>query len=442
MASSKLYQSDASKPVARPLPDAPPPAAASEKSGRWRESIRELGLEAWLVGGAVRDAGLADRRLGDRRGGVRRTRRPSRARSSPRAWVGRCFFRATGPVRACFASPAAVRSTSRKSRADRSRRISNAATSPSTPLAVSLADGSLRDPFGGMADLARRRLRSGPRLESARRPASRAPGGAPLRDPRPRARPADPRRRACGGLRGLAGVAAERIGAELSRILESPRAAEAAAVGGARRDPRRRRSALPLPGARGRETRRAPCASLDDPATRAPARSGAPPDSARRAWRSRSAPKPGTLRTWLLGRRLPRRDAEDAARLAELVRRPPAPWPERKLARDAWRWIVEAGPLAREALHLLERSGRRSERRSRTVARLRRLRRTEAPAGRGRGRGRHGVARDPAGPQIGTLLSELAVEIASGQVKNRRDARNWLTGQVRKRVLGAIIALH
>ncbi len=39
----------------------------------------------------------------------------------------------------------------------------------------------------------------------------------------------------------------------------------------------------------------------------------------------------------------------------------------------------------------------------------------------------------PPGPRVGTLLSDLAVEIASGQVKNRRDARNWLTGQVQKR---------
>ena len=228
----------------------------------------------------------------------------------------------------------------------------------------------------------------------------------------------------------LSSGAAERIGGELSRILESPRAAEplrwaagAGILGATLGVPLAPREAAKLA---------ASLRALDDPATaRLPA-------STRRRIRLAALalslrPEAGDARAWLLGRRLPRRDAEDAARLAELVRRPPRPWPERKLSREAWRWIVGAGPLAREALHLLERSGRRSERRARTVARLRRLagrKRRRVAVGGGDVMEWLGI---PAGPQIGRLLSELAVEIASGQVKNRRDARNWLTGQVQNR---------
>ena len=37
-----------------------------------------------------------------------------------------------------------------------------------------------------------------------------------------------------------------------------------------------------------------------------------------------------------------------------------------------------------------------------------------------------------AGPLVGELLSRLRVAAAMGEVKNRREARHWLTGQVRK----------
>ena len=113
----------------------------------------------------------------------------------------------------------------------------------------------------------------------------------------------------------------------------------------------------------------------------------------------------------LLDRRLPRREAEEAGRLVELVRRPPG------RSGEAWRWIVESGSLAEAALHLLERS--------------------KAPGGRKKARPDDVTGADvmewltlPPGPRIGELLFELAVAIASGQVKSRREARNWLTGQV------------
>jgi tRNA nucleotidyltransferase (CCA-adding enzyme) len=392
--------------------------------------IRELGREAWLVGGAVRDAGLglriADSEVdvavsGDAEGiaralesaGMGRAVFLSRDRPGPRV------FRVAGRRPLDIAE---IEGGSIEKDLERRDFTVNA-------LAVSLADGSLLDPFGGMADLGRGRLRpvrasnllDDPlrALRAARLYATL--GLVPDRQTLDAARAAAPR---------LAGVAAERIGTELSLILGSPRAAEplrwAAAAGilgatlGVSLDP-------------GEAARLA--ASLRPLDDRATARL---PEGARRRIRLAALalplrPDAAGARKWLLERRLPRREVEDAARLAELVRRPPPAWPERRLSRHAWGWIVEAGPLAAEALHLLERSGRRSERRSRTVARLRRLagrKRRRVAVGGGDVMEWLGI---PAGPQIGRLLSELAVEIASGQVKSRREARNWLTGQVHKR---------
>ena len=390
--------------------------------------IRELGLEAWLVGGAVRDAAL---RIADSEIDVAVSGNAEAvARALESAGVGRAVFLSRdrpGPrvFRVAGRRPldiAEIEGGSIEKDLERRDFTVNA-------LAVSLADGSLRDPFGGLADLGRRRLRP-------------VRASNLLDDPLRALRAARlyatlglvPDRQTLGAARAaasrLGSVAAERIGGELSRILESPRAAEALrwAAGAGILGPT---LGVPLAPDEAAKLARS-LAALDDPATaRLPA-------STRRRIRLAALalslrPEAGDARTWLLGRRLPRRDAEDAARLAELVRRPPPPWPERKLSREAWRWIVDAGPLAGEALHLLERSGRRSKRRSRTIARLRRLasrKRRRVVVGGGDVMEWLGV---PAGPQIGRLLWELAVEIASGQVKNRRDARNWLTGQVQKR---------
>ncbi|MET0620352.1 MAG: hypothetical protein ABW056_08725 [Thermoanaerobaculia bacterium] len=391
--------------------------------------IRELGLEAWLVGGAVRDAGLglpiADSEIDAAVSGDAE----AVARALESAGAGRAVFLSRGRpgprvFRVAGRRPldiAEIEGGSIEKDLERRDFTVNA-------LAVSLGDGTLLDPFGGMADLGRGRLhpvRASNLLDDPLRALRAARlyatlGLVPDRQTLDAARAAAP---------GLAGVAAERIGAELSRMLGSPRAAEAlrwaaraGILGPTLGVPLAPAEAVKLAGA---------LRPLDDPAT------ARLPEAARRRIRLAAVAlslrfDPGDLRKWLLERRLPRREAEDAARLAELARSPPAPWPDGKPARNAWRWIVDAGPLAGEALHLLERFGRRSER-SRTVARLRRLagrKRRRVEVGGGDIMNWLGI---PPGPRVGTLLSDLAVEIASGQVKNRRDARNWLTGQVHKR---------
>src|SRR4029453_9080217 len=95
-------------------------------------------------------------------------------------------------------------------------------------LAVDLEDGSLLDPFGGVADLSRRRLtciRAANLLEDPLRALRAARllashGLVPDRATLAAARAAAPR---------MTGVAVERISSELSRLLESPRAAPALA---------------------------------------------------------------------------------------------------------------------------------------------------------------------------------------------------------------------
>ena len=106
-------------------------------------------------------------------------------------------------------------------------------------------------------------------------------------------------------------------------------------------------------------------------------------------------------------------------------RKPPA-------GREAWRWILQAGPLVDEALHLV--GPTRPATPKPGARRIRRLARPPTPGDRGVGRGRHPAGSEsPPGPRVGALLSELAVAVACGEVKNRREARNWLTGQVQKR---------
>jgi hypothetical protein len=46
------------------------------------------------------------------------------------------------------------------------------------------------------------------------------------------------------------------------------------------------------------------------------------------------------------------------------------------------------------------------------------------------------------GPAVGALLAELEAAAASGIVKNRREARHWLSGQVRNGLSPAIIHAH
>jgi hypothetical protein len=39
----------------------------------------------------------------------------------------------------------------------------------------------------------------------------------------------------------------------------------------------------------------------------------------------------------------------------------------------------------------------------------------------------------PPGPRVGELLAQLRLQVALGDVRNRREARDWLAVQVRRR---------
>ncbi len=298
-------------------------------------------------------------------------------------------------------------------------------------VALALSSGALLDPFGGMNDLARRRLvpvRAQNLLEDPLRPLRAArlfathglkPDGVTLAASR-QAAPL------------LPAVASERVGGELSRILGSPRAAPALEWAA-------RARILPAALGVGLSDRRAGALAralrgFDDAPTRR-----LPEASRRRLRLAALALRLGLAgrdaRKWLAGRRLPRREADDAACLADLARAQAAI----RTPRDAWRWILEAGPLAQDALHLLERLGRRRRRLAASLALLaRRKRRRVAVTGKD-------VMRwlaVPSGPAVGALLRELAVAAACGDVKNRREARHWLSGQVREGRAPAIISEH
>ena len=380
--------------------------------------LSELGIEGWLVGGVVRDAflGIPDAEVDAGISGDAETV----ARALETAGAGRAVFLSRdrpGPrvFRLAGRRPIDLAELEGGGIAtDLARRDFTV-----NAMAVSLEEGVLLDPYGGLDDLRRRRLhpvRASNLLDDPLRALRAARflatlGLRPDAETLAAARAAAPR---------LAEVAAERIGAELSRILGSPKAAEAmawvaraglldAALGVDVDAARRRRVASAL-------------RSLDDPAT-----ARLPEDRRRRlrvaAIAVRLALDGPATRRWLSTRRWPRREVEDAAALVDLVRRPP----RSGSGREAWRWRLAAGPLAGDALHIL---ARKPGRRPTGLANLRKL--AHAPIRRVAVTGEDimqwlGI---PAGPSVGGWLAELAIAAAIGEVKSRREARNWLTGQV------------
>jgi len=393
---------------------------------------RRLGVEAWLVGGAVRDAclGLAVPEID---AAIERDAEGA-ARALEADGAGRAVFLSKdrpGPrvFRVAGRRPLDIAEIEGGSiEADLGRRDFTV-----NAVAVALAGGpaTIVDPFGGLADLARGRLRpvragnirDDPlrALRAARFIATH--GLVPDRATLAAARAAAPH---------LPDAAAERIGGELARILGSRLAAPALAWAA-------RAGLLPATLDRALSPRRAAAlarslASLDDAATRRL------PEERRRRLRlaflaSRLGLTGREARAWLSSRRLPRRDVDDAARLGDLAGAA-ARIPERGRA-EAWRWVLDAGPLAADAAHLLARRGRPV-----LAARLARLARRKPRRLRVGGDDIRQWLEIPAGPQIGALLRDLAVAAACGRVKNRREARHWLTVQVRQRPAPAIISSH
>jgi hypothetical protein len=173
---------------------------------------------------------------------------------------------------------------------------------------------------------------------------------------------------------------------------------------------------------------------LDDPATRR-----LPADRRRRLRVAMLAMRLGMdarhARRWLSQRRWARREAEEIAQLIDLAGR------AGRLGgrRDAWRWLLDAGALAADAVHLAARAipgARRHAARLSRMARapLRRVPVTGADV-------MNWCAISP-GPAVGVLLDEIRVAVAAGDVKTRREARNWLIGQVHRALSPAIISPH
>ncbi len=393
---------------------------------------RRQGADAWLVGGAVRDAWLG-LPVPEVDAAIARDAEAA-ARALEAEGAGRAVFLSRdrpGPrvYRVAGRRPLDIAEVEGASiEADLARRDF---TVNALALPVDGGPGDVLDPFGGLGDLAKKRLRP-VRRENI------------LDDPLRALRAArflathglDPDRATLAAARaaasGLERVAAERIAGELARILGSPRAAPALGWA-AKAGLLTATLGLPLSPGRARALARA-LAALDDAGTRRL------PEPRRRRLRLAALALALGLSGrgafgWLSRRRLPRREADDAARMTSLVEGAASIRPgDRK---GAWRWVLEAGPLAHDAARLLSRRGE-----TRLAARLARLARRKP---RRLDVGGDDVLRwlgIPAGPAVGALLRELAVAAACGQVQTRREARDWLSVQVREGLAPAIISEH
>ena len=398
---------------------------------RRRPEVRALariaessGVDCWLVGGAVRDAALGipipevDAAVARDAEGI--------AAQLQRAGLGTAVFLSKdrpGPrvFRVAGRRPLDVAEIEGGTiEADLGRRDFTV-----NAIAVGVADGRMVDPFGGLSDLAGRRLRCvDPRnllddplraLRAARFLATHglSPDPATLSAAR-RAAPE------------LARVARERIAVELTRLLEAPDAGPACAWA-ARAGLLPATLALELPprlAARAAKSLR----PLDGPAIRR-----LPGERRRRLRLARLAGalalEPEETRRWLSGLRLSRREAEEVARLQSLARA--AAGVRSGNRRDAVAWLLEAGEAATDALLLARLSGARET--VRRITRLERMARTPLKRLEVSGGDVIRWASVPPGPRVGELLAQLRLQVALGDVRNRREARDWLAVQVRRR---------
>jgi tRNA nucleotidyltransferase (CCA-adding enzyme) len=384
-----------------------------------RRIAARSGIEAWIVGGAVRDAALglavpevdvavgrdAERFARDlEAAGFGRAVFLSRDRPGPRV------FRVAGrrPIDLAELEGGSIE-------IDLARRDFTV-----NAVAVSLgAAPAVVDPFGGLEDLERRRLRCVSRKNILDDPlrALRAARFLATHRLRPDAETLAAARLAAPGLRS---VAPERVGTELSKLLESDRAAPALAWAARARilEPA---LGLDMADARLASAARA-LAALDGGTVRRLA-----PERRRRLrfafLAARLGLSPAAIRQWLNRRRFGRQEAGDVARLVALADAARSA----RTREQAWRWVLEAGALAADAALLLAslRPGEAARgRRLRLLARRprREVRVTGADLVR--------WLEIAPGPEVGRLLEELRVAAAMGRVRNRSEARHWLTGQV------------
>jgi tRNA nucleotidyltransferase/poly(A) polymerase len=373
------------------------------------------GAKAWIVGGAIRDR-LLGRREGDL-DVVVAADPEGPARGLEALGFGRAVAisdRAPRVFRVAGRGDLDLAELERGSiEGDLARRDFTA-----NAIALDLADGRWIDPYGGVEDVRRRRLRlvSAANLRedplrgfrAARLYATHGlrPDPATLREVRAIA----PR---------VAEAAAERASAELAKLLEADRVAPALAWAARAKVLAPALGLSPSPRGWGRAL--ALSRRLERPLR------GTPPESRRRVRLAAIAigaglDGPGAAR-WVASRRFGRSEAAAVRRLVDLAAEAPGSG-----SKERWRWICEAGALAREAALLMG----AAEPRSRPgAAALRRLARKPRRGPRVGGREVMAWLRIPEGPRVGRLLRELEVEIRRGAVRSRPEARRWLENAVR-----------
>jgi tRNA nucleotidyltransferase (CCA-adding enzyme) len=287
-------------------------------------------------------------------------------------------------------------------------------------LAFDLASGELLDPFGGLGDLARGRLAMISEANLADDPLRclRAARLAATHGLAPDARTTAACRRIAPA---LARVAGERIQAELAKLLEA-RSAYPALAWAWRTGVLAPAFDVPIPPPKWRGV--APrLAALDSVSLRAL------PAARRRRLRLALLAasldlSPAGAAAWLRRLRWSSEEAGEVARLLELASTARSPLADG----EAWLWVLRAGDRARDALRLLEALAPRSRPSARRLA-ARLARRRRIPELRG------GDVLEwlglPPGPEVGRLLEAVRAQALAGRVRTRSDARKWLRASFR-----------
>jgi tRNA nucleotidyltransferase/poly(A) polymerase len=291
-------------------------------------------------------------------------------------------------------------------------------------IAVGLAGGDWIDPFGGISDLSRKRLRmlSEENLRDDPLRGLRAARFFATHGLTPDAETTAACERVAPH---LSEAAPERIRVELEKLLAAPRAAPAldwaartSLLGPTLGVALDRRSAAAI-------VRRlpwdAPSIVASGPATRLRLRLALLAAGLRL--------DPAAAAAWLASRRFAKRAAHEIRLLLDLAR----------AAGDAggadarWNWVRDAGPRADEALTLAALLDRRRARRShaRRASLARAARRACRPPRVSGGDLLAWLGLSP-GPAVGVLLADLEVEALRGRVRSRREARRWLLDRIGK----------
>lgn len=382
--------------------------------GALRAILRDEGAHAWIVGGALRDLVL-DREVtevdlavdGDAGRIARRMEASGLGRAvllsgdrSPRV------YRVAGRGRTLDVAEIEGGSIG----ADLGRRDFTA-----NAMAVDLGSGELLDPFGGLADLAARRL-SLVTEKNLRDDPLRALRAARLLATHELSPDREVSRAVRRAAAALSRVARERVQAEVEKLLGARRAVPAVAWA-ARAELLGPVFGSSLASGRALAAARA-LAPLDSPAF-----ARVPPRRRRRLRLALLVRNLGVgadrAASWLRRLRWSSEDAGAVARLLALADRAKA----NPQGNEAWRWLLEAGEEAPDALRLLAASDRRSLPVARRLGALARRRR---PVPVVRGADVLEWLGIPSGPEVGELLEAVRVEALAGRVRTVEEARDWL----------------